>query len=182
MASNLSAQLKFLTDASHLLAAAAPETSAYLMRRRNNLMVNHDLELSDVQRQHACTSCGHIMILGQGTKLEFEPRKSFHSRTRSRVATRQPPDRGMSKVFICASCSRETRVAMSPPQPIARGKKPAPPTAAAGTAAAEKPPAHASSKRRAKDRKAGLQALLLRNQAAAVQPSRLSLSDFMKKP
>ncbi len=136
MASNPSAQLGFLTDAAHLLAITSPETSAYLLRRRNDLVISHGLELSDVHRQHVCTSCGHIMMIGQGSKLKLETQRALHKKTRRQPTTRQPTTRqpaassGPSKVFSCAKCSCETRVIMPLPPPIVR-KKPIQPTTAA---------------------------------------------------
>jgi len=187
MDSALAAQLDFLTDASHILVATAPETSAYLMSRRTNLAVDNGLVLSDIQRQHICTSCGHILVPGRGSKLTFDAQKNPASQGKRR---QRPKGRasitarsGAARVFSCESCGKDTKVTMPPPNPIARKKSPKDPVVRAAPAAvpAEKPSANASSKKRSKSRKAGLQALLLQHQAAAQQPSSLSLADFVRK-
>ncbi len=192
MARNITSQLDFLTDASHLLAATAPETSAYLMSRRTRLMTEHDLELSDGQRQHICSSCGHIMIPGQGAKLKHEARRAVGTKSRVKGAggavvgvsvgvSQQPGDRGICRVLTCGNCSRDTRIPMPPASPLVRKKGAARPDTAAEKAETPRTTANASSKKRAKNRKAGLQALL-KSQAADDGAGRgLSLASFIKR-
>lgn len=219
--SDLSPQVQFLNDAAHLLSHSSPETSAFLMRRRNELLVENDIPISDTQRQHVCSACGHIMIPGfhqeDTLKIQTEKHnevlqrsKKRSSKTSSRASQQQknsstptavpPPPAarampaGVSKVITCSSCSRKTRLKLEGPKRISRvrranleskalvdGRKlqqcPAEPV---------KPPpssANASSKKRAKNRKAGLQALLDQKKSSGPSSSGfgLSLSDFMKK-
>jgi hypothetical protein len=204
VSSELGPQLQFLTDAAHLLSATSPETSAFLMSRRTTLLVDHDLPISDHQRQHVCSCCGHIMIPGQGTELKIGAEKALKARIRKQPRAQGAPAAaasssqrpGISKVFTCGKCSRYTKLQIPAPKPLkARRKsknvdqqkvlpeKRTAATAAAPTEAA-RPSANASSKKRAKNRKAGLQALL--DQRSGQSPSAssglgLSLSDFMKK-
>ncbi|KAH6847872.1 hypothetical protein B0I37DRAFT_415578 [Chaetomium sp. MPI-CAGE-AT-0009] len=145
----LTASLSFLSDAGHLLAITAPETSAYLMGRRNDLMFEHELTLSDKHRQHVCSCCGRIMLLGQGTPSAITRRKAKPEKV-----------------------SKASRLEMSTSL-----------SSAAQETASQKTTSNASSKKRAKSRKAGLQALL--NQSSASRNSGpglgLSLADFMQK-
>ncbi|KAL2130532.1 hypothetical protein VTI74DRAFT_6273 [Chaetomium olivicolor] len=202
--SELMASLRFLTDAGHLLATTAPETSAYLMSRRNNLMFEHEMPLSDKQRQHVCTCCGHIMLLGQASELYVRPgeRKTTRKRRSKRAtkgkggeALRLPRSSGPTKAISCGHCGRVTEVKLPTPAPIPRRKavvnleklaKRSVPGASSSLSntphemPSQKPSASASSKKRAKSRKAGLQALL--NQSNASKPGLgLSLADFMAK-
>ena len=188
----LTPTLHFLTDAAHLLAQTAPETSAHLMSQRGALMFHNDLSLSDVQRQHVCGSCGHIMVPGKADLLKLESSKA-QRRKRKGVATAGRADAqktGLRKTRACGMCGRYTQIALPPAPPIVRRSKRAkgsgasslpadqPPAAPAPAAAPAKPSANASSKKRAKNRKQGLQALL---QSQATPKVGLSLSDFMKK-
>ncbi|KAI0010514.1 hypothetical protein F4779DRAFT_616482 [Xylariaceae sp. FL0662B] len=208
---HLPASLGFLTDAAHLLATSAPETSAYLMAQRNSLMFNNDILQSDVQRQHVCGSCGHIMIAGQGEKLNIETNKAFRKKSRSNI---QKPQSAVAaaasssistcrKRFTCGMCGRYTDIVVPPPAPISRHRQkqlarlsgaatkhlpanmPSNMTAtAAKSSATATATANASSKKRAKSRKQGLQALLQQSQSSSSKPQTglgLSLSDFMMK-
>ncbi|KAJ9138681.1 hypothetical protein NKR23_g8374 [Pleurostoma richardsiae] len=198
----LPSQVSFLTDAAHLLRTTAPETSAYLMSRRSALLVDNDIPISDMQRQHVCSACGHIMLPGQGSTLKIETDRAIRkSRVKSRRATaataptkaKDGQDHskrtGISKVYACGNCTAYTKISLPPPNPISRRKRTAASDAPAsphpsGTGA-QKPSANASSKKRAKNRKAGLQALLSQNQASSGASGAsglgLSLADFMKK-
>lgn len=217
--SDLSPHVHFLNDAAHLLSHSSPETSAFLMRRRNELLVENDIPISDTQRQHICSACGHIMIPGchqQDTlKIETEkeskslwPKKRTSKTSSSRAAqlqttstpTAAPPapaaramPGGICKVMTCGSCSKKTRLKLEGPKRISRVRKanleskalldgrklqqdPAEPVKPSSSA-------NASSKKRAKNRKAGLQALLDQKKSSASSSGGfgLSLSDFMKK-
>ncbi|KAG8164137.1 hypothetical protein KVR01_006055 [Diaporthe batatas] len=211
VSSELGPQLQFLTDAAHLLSASAPETSAFLMSRRTALLVDHDVPISDHQRQHVCSCCGHIMIPGQGTQLKIGVDKALKARAsrqpRAKGTTQRP---GVSKVFTCGRCSRYTKSQLPAPKPLkARGrsskkvgqqkvlhdKRPSATLASASASASASAPApaptegarlsaNASSKKRAKNRKAGLQALLDQRSGQSSGASSgfgLSFADFMKK-
>lgn len=185
MSSNLSAQLNFLSDAAHLLSRTAPETSAYLMSRRTNLVLNHDLPTSAVQQQHVCSCCGHIMQVG--SRLKFQARQGPPSRSRRQGARKTEvgrsavPGSAASKVFTCGNCGRDTAIALPPPNPISRKKPVRPQEPSVQNTQTRKPSAGASSRKRAKSRKAGLQALLVNRGANQPKASGLSLTDFMKK-
>jgi len=206
--------LDFLTDAGHLLAETAPETSAFLMAQRSNLMFEYDLPVSDIQRQHVCTCCGHIMLLGQGSTLKILHRKALTKKERAarqlaaKSRQRQQPDArpGITKQITCGHCKRLTEVKFPAPEPVQRRKvkkaaKGGSVAPTAGTASgpattssslsqapsqgadSQKPgAASANSKKRAKSRKAGLQALLDQAKNKSSRPGLgLSLADFMQK-
>lgn len=183
--------LNYMTDAAHLLAFTASETSAYVMTRRNGFMLANNLQLSDIQREHVCGACGHIMILGYNSTMKLENEKALRAKKRhggpasgKALPTKTPDTQaGPSKVVTCKNCGRYTKLQFQAPGPVSRKR-----TAAALVTKAEEarrpPSASASSKKRAKNRKAGLQALLDQSQASrsGAKPGLgLSLSDFMKK-
>lgn len=233
----LAPQVHFLSDAAHLLSRSAPETSAFLMRRRNDLLVDNDaaaLLSADAQRLHACCCCGHVLTpggaAGRGDVLEIKTGRAQARRTGGRrprtqktaaAATAPSSPRngaGVAKVVTCGTCSRRTRVQLEAPSRISRGagKKATASTpyrapqlgssssnidsnsgsintkqtaqkTATGSAHKDKAvvsSASASSKKRARNRKAGLQALLDQKQQAGSSSSSglgLSLKDFMMK-
>ncbi|OAA41353.1 DUF866 domain protein [Metarhizium rileyi] len=185
MASNqLAAGLNYLTDAAHLLLLAASETSAHLMRQRGELMFHNNLIQHEVQRQHVCIACGHIMIPGDKTILKLEPRKIQEPRRQgaSRKSQEKPnaTSSGPTKSIWCGRCSRVTRVSLPAPEVVTRrnatrvaiAKKSLP-----VQAQNQKVTANASSKKRAKNRKGGLQALLSGQQKNMTNS--LTLADFM---
>ncbi|KAI1476498.1 hypothetical protein F4774DRAFT_234984 [Daldinia eschscholtzii] len=197
----LSQSLGFLTDAAHLLAKTAPETSAYLMAQRNSLIFHNDLEQSDMQRQHACGACGHIMIPGQGSELKFESNMILKRRRAKNKNGNSKSVTGKTtaaiqhrKRFTCGMCSRYTDVILPLAPPISRRRPPISTKSLSLDMSSHRnapiPPepvkvsASASSKKRAKSRKQGLQALLQQAQSSASKPQSglgLSLSDFMSK-
>ncbi|KAI1826847.1 hypothetical protein F4861DRAFT_17652 [Xylaria intraflava] len=209
----LPATLGFLTDAAHLLISTSPETSAHLISQRNSLMFNNDLDQPDVQRQHACGCCGHIMIAGRGDLLKIGNNKTTRKKKRSsgtrKTATASskvslPPRRGCRKILTCGKCGRYTKIHLPPPASIPKRRfkqtsrtttntGATQPTSATlsktsglpiGAASSEpaKTSANASSKKRAKNRKQGLQALLQQSSSSKSQAGLgLSLADFMQK-
>ncbi|KAI0534789.1 hypothetical protein GGR58DRAFT_515871 [Xylaria digitata] len=220
----LPATLSFLTDAAHLLVSASPETSAHLMSQRNALMFNNDLNQSDVQRQHVCGCCGHIMIAGWGDVLKMDSSKTARNKRRAggkqkdkqdKQKAKVPPRGGCRKTLTCSKCGRYTPIILPPP---ARHPKRRPgqisrstsmkasvagatstsisasasasatvsraasaPMVVASSSEFTKVSANASSKKRAKNRKQGLQALLQQSSSSKSQAGLgLSLADFMQ--
>lgn len=208
MASNeVTATLRFLTDAGHLLATTAPESSAYLMSRRSDLMFEHELTLSDKHREHVCNCCGHIMLLGQRSNLQVNPEKRarpgkkglpiWSKGKETQKTALQPRQSGPTKAITCGHCGRRTEIKLPTPTPISRRKvKLADPRKASTMAVStpslsntpgsstetpsQKSSANASSKKRAKSRKAGLQALLSQSSTPKTGLG-LSLADFMER-
>ncbi|KAF4950843.1 hypothetical protein FGADI_7883 [Fusarium gaditjirri] len=177
--------IEFLTDAAHLLWATAPETSAHLMSQRGHLLQQYGVKLSDVQRQHVCGGCGRIMIPGQEATLNLDARKSLQRKAKSKKSSGNSTPKaaqdlqGPCKILHCHSCQRDTKIPMPPPGPAVR-RKTAQSRVKKVSAPVEQPKqtSNASSKKRAKNRKAGLQALLSGQKQQTANP--LSLSHFMK--
>ncbi|KAJ0155990.1 Uncharacterized protein HZ326_1754 [Fusarium oxysporum f. sp. albedinis] len=183
--SELPGTIDFLTDAAHLLRATAPETSAHLMSQRGHLLQQYGVILSDVQRQHVCGGCGIIMIPGQEATLKLDARKSLHRKAKSKKSsgnsTPQPTEdlQGPCKILHCDNCQRDTKIVMPPPGPAVRRKTAQSKVKKVSTPVDQpKQTLNASSKKRAKNRKAGLQALLSGQKQQTTNP--LSLSHFMK--
>lgn len=204
-------RLDYLNDAAHLLVTTAPETSAYLMWKRNSLMFDHGVSQSDAHRQHVCGSCGHIMIPGQGSTLQMKTARAVrkrHPRSRRkppgpRQMTTSPSDRSAQRTpevmeesgttqkrVNCGMCGRYTKIDIPAAPPNSRLKrtiKTSSQTSQPGghVSPTEKPAkvaANASSKKRAKSRKQGLQALLQQSQAPNPRAGfGLNLADFLKK-
>ncbi|KAK5997906.1 hypothetical protein PT974_00272 [Cladobotryum mycophilum] len=176
----LTASLSYLTDAAHLLRTTAPETSAHLMSQQASLLYHNDIVPSDVQRQHVCGACGHIMIPGQGATLKLETQKALRRKNiaKKKIVT---PSTGPSKVISCGFCDRVTKITLPVAERATRRKVTKAPTFSQNKPRAAEPQApttaNASSKKRAKGRKAGLQALL----SGQRQSNSLSLADFMQK-
>lgn len=89
--------------------------------------------------------------------------------------------RERSKDLSCGFCARITRIPLSAPEAVTRRKatKSKIQDSTANTEIQKPATANASSKKRAKNRKAGLQALLSGQQQRQSNP--LSLASFMKK-
>lgn len=177
--SQLNPALDFLTDAAHLLRDSAPEISAHLMSHRGQRLQSSGLTQSDKERQHVCAACGHIMNPGQGSILKLEARKSIkRSKTGAQLPRIATTATGPTKIATCGICHSQTRIALSSPGSASRHQKVKKPEPVKNEPENnQKPTANATSKKRAKNRKAGLQALLSNQQ----KPSKsLSLSDFMR--
>jgi hypothetical protein len=198
-----SRSLSFLNDAAHVLAATAPETSAYLMSRRNQHALANGMDQTDISRQHVCNCCGHIMALGIDSTLKLDSYKTHQKRPRRRLcpgakkplATPTTARSGPAKVITCGMCSRKTVVRFPPPERIARKrsrKEPIPSSTGLQrtqtgqrqelTKLSTTATASTGSKKRAKNRKGGLQALLEQNKAAKSSTGfGLTLEHFQKK-
>lgn len=186
--SQLTATVDFLADAAHLLHSAAPETSAHLMRHRADLLSHANVPQHDLQRQQVCAACGHILVPGQGTTVKLETRAARRGKA-ARASTKPPLEAAKrTKVLTCGRCQRLTKIGLAAPERAVRRRKGAKPPAGEATRTtakkgapcdASKSTANASSKQRAKSRKAGLQALLSQQQQQ--QQSSLTLASFMGK-
>lgn len=203
----LQARLSYLTDAAHMLATSAPEVSAHLMSRRNFLTSNNGIPISDVEKEHVCMACGNILIPGCSATLKIESDKALRRRAQQKsnqrfsnqsnkgnatqkkegTAQEKPGRIGILKTISCDRCGRVTEIQLPPPPSVAHVKAAQRSKLAtsglkskASEASSVKTSANAVSKKRAKNRKAGLQALLADSKAS--KPSAgLSLASFMKK-
>ncbi|KAF7562404.1 hypothetical protein G7046_g1761 [Stylonectria norvegica] len=172
----------FLNDAAHLLRLTAPETSAHLMGHRGQLLHHRGISQTETQRQHVCGACGEIMIPGQGSTMKVETRRARHKTKKFQIKKMANPFAiaSPSRVLNCDRCQRVTEVALNSSRPAARRRVTAVSNPRKNRPAEEpKPTANVSSKKRAKNRKTGLQALLSGQQQQPANP--LSLAHFMKK-
>ena len=186
----LPSRLRYLNDSAHLLASTAPEISKYLMSRRNALIFENNIEQSASQRREVCGACGAIMIIGWEGTLQIESQRSRRDKKGRRNGN--AATRAKAVVYTCESCGRETRHQLND-TPI-RHKSVSSSSIAllashqasliTSTANTATPSANSSSKKRAKARKQGLEAILARQKATEAKTSGfgLDLMDFMKKP
>lgn len=177
--------IDFLTDAAHLLRTTAPETSAHLMSHRGQLLQQYGIAISDIQQQHTCGGCGLIIIPGQEATLKIDARRSIRKKTKGAklgagsTPKHTPATEGPCKTFHCDNCQRDTKIPLPAPGPAVR-RRVAQSKVKKVSASVEQPKqtTNASSKKRAKNRKVGLQALLSGQKQQTTNP--LSLSHFMK--
>jgi len=182
--------IPFLADAAHLLRASAPETSAHLMRHCTDLLQQNSLPLHETQHQHSCGSCGHIMIPGDdASKVRLERVNKRVKKPRASATpiknAQSPASNALRKQITCGRCNRTTFIKLDNAAKPVRTKRPKPKAVAAAApsqtpedTSGPKNKSNASSKKRAKNRKAGLQSLLAAGQGQ--KSSSLSLSDFMR--
>ena len=196
---DVTSRLDFLNDAAHLLAKSAPETSSHLLTARNAVLLENGLERSDADRQHSCGACGQVFILGQGASLKLEATGEKHPTRRRKQAKQKAKEElsaqgaetvreaALAKIFTCDRCGAFTRIRMAKPvAPRKRAVGMAKPEQATVTAmenpTTSKAAANANSKKRAKARKSGLQALLDENKKQSGPGIGLTLGHFLKKP
>ncbi|EKG19462.1 RNAse P Rpr2/Rpp21 subunit [Macrophomina phaseolina MS6] len=185
----ISARLKYLDEAAHLLALASPETSSFLESQYSYLLAENDLAGPPSRKKDVCNACGTILVPGISCTVKQEavaPAKP--TRKGGKVETPKVSKSSKMKIYSCSRCSSKTRLPiasnkarMNTPKSMkvsvaatsmaagagsARptGSKSVPASNAAPPADAPATPApaasNASSKKRAKARKGGLQALL----------------------
>lgn len=188
----LSARLKYLDEAAHLLAPTASATSKHIMLQYNSLLFDATDPQKPVKNGNACGGCGTIMILGWEATMEpSNPRR----RNKGKSYGNAPKSKSIS--FKCQSCHRITR------HPILTAQQRHKPTPKTSTqthiptntlsstlqskthpSVSEPSSANSNSKKRAKSRKqGGLQAILAKQKASQGVSSGfgLDLSDFMAK-
>ncbi|ESZ96722.1 hypothetical protein SBOR_2866 [Sclerotinia borealis F-4128] len=189
----LASRLRYLNESAHLLATSAPSTSKYMMSQCNFLILDHEIEQTDFQKQKACGACGAIRILGREGKLEFNKSQSSNKK-RNRKKESGASSEGRAVIYTCGSCNKKTRHPLNAAPAVSRPKKgavqhgavsknlPAQALTAMNTIAT--PSTNAGSKKRAKNRKlGGLGALLAKQKASEASSSGfgLDLMDLMKK-
>lgn len=180
-ATQLPTTIDYITDAAHLIYQHSPETSAHLMIHRASLLGQNSIALSDTQRQHVCTACGNIMVPGINSRLILDAKKMI-KKNKKRAKSSETEANGPRKSITCERCQSVTNITLDSVRPARR--KTSKTKKLIDNSEAKmmpvdtiKPTANSNSKKRAKNRKAGLQALL----SSQSKPSKsLSLSDFMK--
>jgi hypothetical protein len=168
------------------------------MRQRASLLASNGIQISDPEKQHTCGSCGNILVPGQGSTLTFQTdkkRKHREHRSASKASKAEEGNaqmegqmerRGMSKIMTCKRCDRFTKLDFAAPRPVSRRKIVSGPQSWKQTQPEQptKATPNASSKRRAKNRKAGLEALLADSKASRMARDARTLptlAHFIKK-
>lgn len=184
--SDLQSRLDFLTDAGHVLSRTAPVSSAYIMSQRNKLIELNNINPPTSHKLDCCGACGHVFTPNHGSHQE--PKVKSIRKEVSSVQPRCRNSRATTGVTLtCGLCGKYTAISITdPPRPAKRHpqmikeKKSNPVTSQ--DKLKEKVSANAGSRKRAKNRKAGLQNLLDRSKLqAALSGRNLGLEDFMKK-
>lgn len=188
MADSTHVTLNYLSEAAHLLYRDAPEISAHLSHRHTQLAEQHGKPATNVERQQSCVACGQIFVLGVDSILRLKPAER-PKRTKSPASGVEKVPASATKEITCGRCHQVTRVMLARTPKAYRMSLKKMEKAGLLEETSEKPSskqadepnasvnANAASKKRAKNRKGGLQALLASQQKPAKS---LSLSDFMK--
>ena len=185
--SNLQLRLSYLKDAAHLLAVAAPETSAYLMSERDRLARKntqgpHPL----IEPEKHCGACGHVFLSSQVIFI-----KTAHAGRKPGKSGKRRDKGGLA--WKCSRCGKLTRTWRSSSRRARREQQlPAAKAPTSETPSSNMPVdvnVSRSSKKQAKKRKRreGLLMALVQENQARGRGGRgssglgLTLSDFMKK-
>ena len=185
-------RLNFLRDSAHCFDSLSPSTAAFLRSAHNQILHSQFKSLNQRQKDTFCGACGNIRSPEKTKTIEIKKKPvSRVSKRRSDGAT----------IYKCLCCHRRTikptrrdpRIQSSVPQPNTEtgststiqqstespSQQPGP-QPVAQLAQGDRPSKsteNASSKKRAKTRKGGLQALMASKQQS--QPS-LDLFDFLQ--
>ncbi|KAI6249416.1 hypothetical protein HI914_02806 [Erysiphe necator] len=108
----VSARISFLNDSAHLLFACAPETSRYLMMKRNKLAFDNNIDLAETRMSKTCNACGTMMIIGwQGSISNVSGISNEKKKKRKKVADKKQQPRLL--IYECNTCHRKTRQILS---------------------------------------------------------------------
>lgn len=181
------ANLKHLDEASHLLSVASPAVSRYLQSIRKDSTSENGIG-EQFESTSSCNACGNIMIPGWSCfDVERSPSNSSRpNRKRTRKGQSRTKDT-KSIAMKCSSCNSINQSRFSKPatkQPT-RPLLPTPAPEQSHTVVQEKQidsPAPIGTKKRARGKKAGLEAMLAKSKADQPKSkgSGLDIMDFMK--
>ncbi|KAK7536176.1 uncharacterized protein J3D65DRAFT_406832 [Phyllosticta citribraziliensis] len=198
---DFSARLRFLDDSARLLSFGAPETSSFLEAQHDRLLVENGMAVPELRRREVCGACGTILIPGHSCRILQERKQpaavqdnGANGRISKQKGTRKAVKGGdgKEKVYVCSKCHSETRIPLPTPKARMNKMKKGTHDAAAETSesgvepVAERPVssvANVGSKKRAKARKGGLQAMLAssrKENKPASQGFGLDLMDLMR--
>ena len=185
-------RLRFLENAACQYAAQDATTAAYLIQQRNVEAEKYNVVLKESLGSPSCSSCGSILLPGQSSHRSVTTR-SPGSKRRRRVNNSGVSSTENHQKYLKIECKRCYRFVKHSLQAKDSSKGRAGPTG--GAPNGEKPPVtavaqkqapvakNASSKGRAKARKAGLQDMLEESERRDRYSggSSLDLMDLMKK-
>ncbi|RKF54474.1 putative rnase p rpr2 rpp21 snm1 subunit domain-containing protein [Golovinomyces cichoracearum] len=189
--SDMSARIRFLNDSAHLLAASAPETSRYLMLKRNALASDNNIDPVETNMSKTCNACGTLMIIGwQGTVyIESRGTGKKMKDSRQRAKKRQ---RSRTLVYECNTCHRKSRddlnsslksrqkLKSSRSKPIPSMKKPSNHEQEKNSHVALTPPSGIRKVNR-KRKNNTLEALIAKKKSSQTSSVDFDLMDFLKK-
>jgi hypothetical protein len=200
--------LQFLKSAASLMAQRAPSSAAQLGATYNELMFANEMRLSDDQRREICGGCGGLSTRESPCLIEETVNRSESSAkegasNKSKNLSKQahtPFAKRLdaSSVYVCQRCRRKTQLSISSTQHRSTLHRDSSTRSLSKDSASSSavPPglpvssfakptatsASVSSKKRAKSRKGGLQALLAKKQdnQQGTGAFGLDLMDLMK--
>ncbi|KAL9610113.1 MAG: hypothetical protein Q9167_005159 [Letrouitia subvulpina] len=193
------ARLRYLNDAAFLYASSAPETAAHLMQSRFSVAEFYDRTSKDPQPPNVCLACGAIMIPGCNARHTIRNSPTRRNKKSRPVQSTPPLDQKQMQVE-CLTCRRTTETPLQAPQQEQRSRtsvskldaskypnmvvsEASDPSSLKQNRAGRPPLANSASKKRAKTRKLGLQAVLEKSKNNEPNPGRfgLDLMDLMKE-
>ncbi|KAF2266963.1 hypothetical protein CC78DRAFT_99895 [Lojkania enalia] len=195
-ADSLESRLKFLKEASYLLAIPSPATAAFFGAERDRLLISHDADLESSRKawdalcREVCGACGNLMVPGLSCDVTRETRKEKLPERRKKDTLKQSTRSDKVMVYSCSRCNRNTVQPLYTMMPNHLRKtthgsavQSIDSTAKKDDSGKVSKSANANSKQRAKSRKGGLQAMLAKSKApplGQVGGLGLDLMDFMK--
>lgn len=185
---DLSARLRFLNDSAHLLLTSAPETSRFLMLKRNALALEKNIDIMRSEFPRTCEACGAIMLVGWHGTAHIE---SQNDRKRQRIHLRESYEKQpRTLVYECNICHEKSRHSLqtkSLPQRIptsftpssaqAEEKK----TTRCQLVTPKNASVSSSSQKRKKTKKNTLEAIMKQKKAIQTTSPGYDLMDFMRK-
>ncbi|POS85281.1 hypothetical protein EPUL_004032, partial [Erysiphe pulchra] len=108
MTSEVSARIRFLNESANLLFKSAPETSRYLMTKRNKLAWDNNVDIAETNLSKTCNACGTLMIIGWLGAISIEPgipKRQKRQRKKVEIKKQQP----RILIYECNTCHRKTR-------------------------------------------------------------------------
>ena len=179
----MNARLKHLDNASHLLYAISPSTSAFLQAQYNKTADENDVVLPEERKRKICTSCGTILVLGITARSSTLKKNSKRNDSVGKLKRKLVS-------IECQKCNARTEYAVELPTPknMKAAKKDSSAKALTNVSSDLHSPGQQfaeKAKKRARSRKSSsLQALLARRKAEAAGSKDtgfgLDLKDLLK--
>lgn len=189
------ARLKFLNEAAHLLAIPSPAISATFGAARGRMLETNDIDLDmpqkewDAIRREFCGACGNLMVHGWSCEVIRNLESKRMVKDKKEDTLKQSKSKSKDMIFSCLRCNRST-VQMLPKRASRHSRRAFRTHKAQAAASADDmvredkssvlKSANAGSKKRAKARKGGLQAMLAQSKTQISEQKGLDLMDFMK--
>ncbi|RKF61428.1 putative rnase p rpr2 rpp21 snm1 subunit domain-containing protein [Erysiphe neolycopersici] len=102
-----SARIRFLNQSAQLLFKSAPETSRYLMTKRNKLALDNNVDITETKLSRTCNACGSLMIIGWHGAISIDP--GIHKRQKKHPKKMENKKQPRALIYECNTCHRKTR-------------------------------------------------------------------------